>query len=65
MKTATIPVVIGTLGLAKKGMEKYTKRRMGKCIKKIPGNIKIKEVKKQKQTTLLSAAHILKKIFIK
>ena len=32
MKTITVPVVTGALGLVKKGMEKYTQ--------KIPGNIK-------------------------
>ena len=38
MKTTTIPVVIGALGLIKKGLEKYTKQ--------IPGNIKISELQK-------------------
>ena len=35
MKSTTIPVVIGALGLMKKGLEKYTD--------KIPGNINIHE----------------------
>ena len=39
MKT-TVPVVIGALGLIKKGMEKY--------IQKIPGNIQIKDPQKIK-----------------
>ena len=38
MKATTIPVVIGALGLIKKGLEKYTKQ--------IPGNIKISELQK-------------------
>lgn len=51
MKTTTIPVVIGALGIIKKGTEEY--------IKKIPGNIKLQELQK---TTLLGTAHILRKV---
>ena len=50
MKATTIPVVIGDLGLVKKGMEKYNQ--------KIPGNIKIQELQK---ITLLGTSHILRK----
>ena len=38
MKTETVPVVIRTLGLVEKGLEKY--------IEKIPGNINIHELQK-------------------
>ncbi len=51
MKTTTIPVVIGALGLMRKGLEKYTD--------KIPGNINIHEVQK---LVLLSTAHILQRV---
>ena len=55
MKATTIPVVIGALGLIKKGLEKYTK--------KIPGNIKISELQK---IALLGTSRILRKtLFIK
>ena len=50
MKAKTIPVVIGALGLVKKGMEKFTQQ--------IPGNIKIQELQK---ITLLGTSHILRK----
>ena len=50
MKATTIPVVIGALGLIKKGMDKY--------IEKIPGDIKIQELQK---IALLGMSHILKK----
>ncbi|XP_020899453.1 uncharacterized protein LOC110238147 [Exaiptasia diaphana] len=50
MKTTTIPVVIGALGLIKKGMEKY--------VKKIPGNIRVQEIQK---VALLGPAHILRR----
>ena len=50
MKTTTIPVVIGALGLIKKGLEKYTKQ--------IPGNIKISELQK---IALLGTSRILRK----
>jgi len=50
MNTLTILVAIGSLGLVKKGMEKY--------ISKIPGNIKIQQGQK---CVLLGIAHILKR----
>ncbi|XP_068720702.1 uncharacterized protein [Montipora capricornis] len=50
MKTTTIAVVIGALGLTKKGLEKYTKQ--------IPGNIKISELQK---IALLGTSPILRK----
>ena len=50
MKATTIPVVIGALGLIKKGLEKYTKQ--------IPGNIKISELQK---IALLGTSRILRK----
>ena len=50
MKATTIPVVIGALGLLKKGLEKYNKQ--------IPGNIKISELQK---TALLGTSRILRK----
>ena len=50
MKATTIPVVIGALGLLKKGLKKYTKQ--------IPGNIKICELQK---ITLLGTSRILRK----
>ncbi|XP_037772664.1 uncharacterized protein LOC119568276 [Penaeus monodon] len=49
MKTETIPVVIGALGLMKRGIVKFTNR--------IPGNISIYEIQK---TALLGTAHILR-----
>ena len=51
MKTTTIPMVIGALGLMRKGLEKYTD--------KIPGNINIQEAQK---IVLLATAHILRKV---
>ena len=51
MKTETIPVVIGSLGLMKKGLEKFSDR--------IPGNIDLNTVQK---IALLGTAHILRKI---
>jgi len=51
MKTTTVPVIIGTFGLVKKGTEDY--------IGKIPGNIRITELQK---TVLLGTAHILGRI---
>ena len=51
MKTTTIPVVIGALGVIKKGSNEY--------IRQIPGKIKIRELQK---TTLLGTAHILRKV---
>ena len=50
MKATMIPVVIGALGLIKKGLEKNTKQ--------IPGNIKISELQK---IALLGTSHILRK----
>ena len=50
MNTTTIPVVLGTLGVAKKGMEKQ--------INEIPGNISIQETQK---CILLGIAHSLRR----
>ena len=50
MKATTIQVVIGALGLIKKGLEKYTKQ--------ILGNIKISELQK---IALLGTSRILRK----
>ena len=50
MKVVNIPVIIGALGLVKKGMEKN--------IKNIPGAITIELCQK---TVLLRTAHILRK----
>ena len=50
MKTSTVPVVVGALGVIKKGIEKH--------LAKIPGNIRIEELQK---TVLLGTAHILRK----
>ena len=52
MKTETIPVVIGVLGLIKKGLQKHTE--------KIPGAINISELQKKK--TLLETGHILREV---
>ena len=49
MKTTTIPVVIGALGLVKKGTENY--------INKIPSNIRIAEPQK---IVLLGTADIFR-----
>ena len=46
LKTETVPVVTGALGLIKKGLENYT-----------PGNIKIEELLK---ISLLGTAYILR-----
>ena len=55
MKASTMPVVIGAVGLIKKGLDKYTKQ--------IPGNIKIREPQK---IALLETSRILRKtLFIK
>ena len=51
MGTETIPVVIGTLGVIKKGLEKY--------VDKIPGTVSIDELQK---ITLLGTARILRKV---
>ena len=50
MKTTTVPVIIGTVGLVKKGTENY--------IGKIPDNIRITELMK---TVLLVTARILRR----
>ena len=51
MTTDTTPVVIGTLGLVKKGLERYTNN--------IPGNINIFEIQK---IAILETAHILRRV---
>ena len=48
LKTVTVPVVIGTLGVVKEGIEKH--------IDKIPGKINITEFQK---IALLGSSHIL------
>ena len=48
--TETMPVVIGALGVIKKGLEKY--------VDKIPGTVSIHELQK---ITLLGTAHILRR----
>ncbi|KAF7218105.1 putative LOC107393841-like protein [Nothobranchius furzeri] len=50
MKTTTIPVVVGALGLIKKGLEKRTKQ--------IPGNPTVQEIQK---IVLLGSAHIIRR----
>ena len=50
-KTRIIPVVVGALGLLKKGIDRY--------IDTIPGNINIYEVQK---TALLGTANIIRKV---
>ena len=50
MKVVNVPVIIGALGLVKKGMEKN--------IKNLPGTIRIEQCQK---TVLLKTAHILRK----
>ena len=51
MKTETIPVVLGALGLIKKGLDKVTSR--------ITVNISSNEIQK---ITMLGTAHILRKL---
>ena len=51
LKTITVPVVIGALGVVKKGIEKH--------IDKIPGKINITELQK---IALLGTSHILRKV---
>ena len=51
MKTTTIPVVIGALGLIKKGLEKR--------LKQIPGSPKMQEIQK---IVILGSAHIIRKV---
>ena len=48
LKTITVPVVMGALGIVKKGIEKHTE--------KIPGKINITELQK---IALLGSSHIL------
>ena len=50
LETTIIPVVIGALGMIKKGTETH--------VNKIPGNISIPELQK---ITLMGTAHILRK----
>ena len=51
MKTEIIPVVVGALGVIKKGSEKF--------VREIAGNVNLWEIQK---TTLLGTAHILRKV---
>ena len=51
MRTKTIPVIIGTLGAIKRGLETYLGR--------IPGQLSISELQK---ITLLGTAHILRRV---
>ena len=51
LKRITVPVVIGALGVVKKGIEKH--------VDKIPGNINITELQK---IALLGSSHILRKV---
>ena len=51
MKTETIPVVVGALGLVKKGLDKF--------IERIPGSISINLVQ---MIAILCTAHILRRI---
>ncbi|XP_077969924.1 uncharacterized protein LOC144424459 [Styela clava] len=51
LKTSTIPVVVGALGLIGKEFEKY--------VQHIPGNINAEQLQK---TVLLGTAHILRKV---
>ena len=51
LKKITVPVVIGALGVVKKGIEKHTD--------KIPGKINITELQK---IALLGSSHILRKV---
>ena len=51
MRTEIVPVVIGTLGVIKKGSEKL--------VREIPGNINLWKIQK---TALLRTAHILWKV---
>jgi len=51
LKKITVPVIIGALGVVKKGIEKH--------IDKIPGKINITELQK---IALLGSSHILRKV---
>lgn len=56
MKATTIPVVVGAMGLIKKGLEKY--------IQQILGNIKFRnynQIQELQQITLLGTSHTLRK----
>ena len=50
MNTIVIPVVIGALGLMRKGINRY--------VEQIPGNIRVEELQK---TVLLGTAHLLRR----
>ena len=50
MKTKTIPVIAGALGMFKKGIQKY--------VNEIPGNLSLAEIQKR---VLNSAANILRR----
>ena len=50
MKTKTIPVIVGTLGMIKKGTQKF--------VNEIPGNLSLAEIQK---IVLNSKAHILRR----
>ena len=50
MKTKTIPVIVGTLGMIKKGTQKY--------VNEIPGNLSLAKIQK---IVLNSKAHILRR----
>ena len=50
MKTIVIPVVIGALGLIRKGINRY--------VEQIPGNSRVQELQK---TVLLGTAHLLRR----
>ena len=49
MKSKTIPVIVGALGMIKKGTQKY--------VNEIPGNLSLAEIKR----VLISTAHILRR----
>ena len=51
LKTSIIPIVVGALGLVKKGTAKY--------LEKIPGKQNLAEIKK---IVLTSTVHILRKV---
>ena len=50
MKTKTIPVIVGALGMIKKGTQKY--------VNEIPGNLSLAEIQK---IVLSSTAYILRR----
>ena len=52
MKTKTVPVIVGALGMIKKGTQKY--------FNEIQGNLSLAEIQK---IVLNSTAHILKRSF--